>query len=315
MTDIPLYSTFKKIRPIEKGLSCDIKYYIETDEGKHLLLRIADISEYEKKKLEYELMKKLDLLHIPMPKVIDFGVCNGNTSVYVLLEWIDGQEVEEALPMMNEEEQYLLGKKAGKILKVVHSLDTEEEATDWYTRYFSVIDERMEAFHREGVLFLGSEHIISFLNTNKYLLKERPQCYHHGDYHIGNMIKTANDNLFIIDWQTVDFDNYGDPWYEFNRIRMDYPAFASGQIDGYFDCNPPESFWKLLAYYLSAGAITSIVWAKYFSPDSLDSILQLNRDILSWFDGMKHTIPNWYRGVHNENSGNSFLGKVNKDED
>lgn len=299
MTDIPLYSTFKKIKLIEKGLSSDIKYYIETDEEKHLLLRIADISEYDTKKSEYELMKKLNSLHIPMPKVFDFGVCNGNTSVYILLEWIEGQEVEESLPMMNEEGQYLLGKKSGKILKLVHSLHIGEEVPDWYTRYFSVINERIEAFHREGIPFLGSEKVISFLDANKYLLKDRPQCYHHGDYHIGNMIKTANDNLFIIDWQTIDFDNYGDPWYEFNRIRMDYPAFVSGQIDGYFEDNPPEFFWKLLAYYLSASAITSIVWAKYFAPDSLDSILQLNRDILSWFDGMKSPIPNWYKGVSN----------------
>ncbi|WP_246240266.1 hypothetical protein [Anaerocolumna sedimenticola] len=44
MKDIPIYDTFAKIEPITKGMSGDQKYYIETIDGKHLLLRIADSS-------------------------------------------------------------------------------------------------------------------------------------------------------------------------------------------------------------------------------------------------------------------------------
>jgi len=81
---------------------------------------------------------------------------------------------------------------------------------------------------------------ISHREKNRSLLKNRPQCRHHGDYHEGNMIFSESGELFVIDWHTVDFDNYGDPWYEFNRIGSVYPAFASGQIDGYFQGKPPE---------------------------------------------------------------------------
>lgn len=297
MIDIPMYDTFTKIRPIEKGMSGDKKYYIETEENKHLLLRVADVSEYEQKKAEYELMKKMVSIGVAMPVTIDFGICNEDKNVYTLLEWIDGQEVEEVVPKIHEDEQYSLGVKSGKILKIIHSLKAQKDTVDWSTRYFSVIDERINAFRSEGVPFLGNEKILSFLEDNKYLLQNRHQCYHHGDYHIGNMIKSTNGQLFVIDWHTVDFDNYGDPWYEFNRIGVEYPAFASGQIDGYFDGNPPEPFWVLLAYYLSASALTSVVWAKYFAPERLDSILQLNTNILNWFDGMKNPIPTWYKKI------------------
>lgn len=295
MNEIPLYGTFAKIKPIEKGMSGDKKYYIETNKNEHLLLRIADISEYEQKRLEYELMNKLSAKDIPIPRTIDFGVCNADKSVYILLEWIDGKEVEDIVHRMDEKKQYLLGVKSGKILKLIHNLDKLEDVTDWSTRYFTVIDERINAFHSEGITFFGSEKIISFLEKNRDLLKNRPQCYHHGDYHMGNMIRTKANALFIIDWHTIDFNNYGDPWYEFNRIGTEYPAFASGQIDGYFENNPPDDFWILLAYYLSTSAITSIVWAKYFSPERLDSILQLNKDILNWYDNMENLIPSWYR--------------------
>lgn len=295
MFDIPMYNTFKICRLIEKGMSGDKKYYIETDKNKHLLLRIADISEYDQKKSEYKLMKEFALIDVPMPKVIDFGVCNGNKNVYTLLEWIDGQVVEELVPKIDNDKQYLLGYKSGKILRLIHSLPSNKDISNWSSRYFTVIEERLHAFHREGIFFEGCDKIISFLEENKGLLNNRPQCFHHGDFHMGNMINTDHGDLFIIDWHTVDFDNYGDPWYEFNRIGTEYPAFASGQIDGYFEGNPPDSFWMLLAYYLSASAITSIVWAKYYAPECLNTILQLNSDILVWFNEMQNPIPTWYR--------------------
>lgn len=295
MSDIPLYKTFKKIMPIEKGMSGDKKYFIETEEKGNLLLRISDISEYDQKHLEYQRMIKLYAKGVPMPETIDFGTCNGDKSVYTLLQWIDGKEVEEIVPSMDESKQYELGIESGKILRLIHSVDAQEKVEDWYTRYFSVIDERLEYFFNEGVKFEGNEKIISFLNKNRNLLKNRPQCYHHGDYHMGNMIEASNHQLYIIDWHTVDFNNYGDPWYEFNRIGINCPAFASGQIDGYFENNPPQDFWILLAYYFSASAITSIVWAKYFAPDELNSILKLNKDVLNWYDGMENVIPSWYR--------------------
>ncbi len=295
MIDIPLHSTLKNIKQIQKGMSGDKKYYIETDDNQQLLLRVSDISEYARKKSEYKLMNRLSKLGVPMPKTIDFGICNHNQSVYILLQWIDGKEVEEIVPQLNEREQYSLGYKSGQILRLIHSIQVPEDKNDWFNRYYSVMEERLNAYKTQGIPFEGSDKIISFLERNKYLLKDRPQCYHHGDYHMGNMIRTSKEELYVIDWHTVDFDNYGDPWYEFNRIATQYPIFASGQIDGYFNDNPPEPFWKLFEFYLSASAITSIGWAKYMAPQELEAIIQLNYKILDWFDGMANPIPTWYR--------------------
>jgi len=260
-------------------------------------LRLAEYKEFDRKKAEYELMKKLFHLNIPMPSPIDFGVCNNESSVYTLLSWIDGEEAEIAIPKLSKEKQYELGKESGRILQRIHTLNAPENTEDWETRYFSTMDKRLEAFRREGILFEGNDIILNYIDTNRHMLQKRPQCYHHGDYHLGNLIQSKSGQLFVIDWHTVDFENYGDPWYEFNRIGMEYPYFASGQIDGYFDNHVPEDFWKLLAYYLSASAITSIVWSKYFAPDRLSSILELNQNVLKWFDHMNSTVPTWYTQV------------------
>lgn len=294
MTEIPLYSTFKKINPITKGMSGDKKYHIETMTGKHMLLRVADFSEYNQKEIEYGIIQNMVTLGIPMSLPIDFGICDNGKSVYTLLSWVDGDEVETILPALPEVDQYALGVRAGEILHKIHTNPSVKSIDDWSTRYYSVIDLRLDAFRSEGVPFEGNEIILNYLDTNRHLLKNRPQCYQHGDYHMGNIIHSKDGQLFIIDWHTVDFDNYGDPWYEFNRIGTEYPAFATGQIDGYFNHEPPEVFWRLLAYYLSASAITSIVWSKYYAPQRLNSIINLNVDILHWFDNMKNLVPTWY---------------------
>jgi len=294
MKDIPIYDTFTKIEPIKKGMSGDKKHYIETIDGKHLLLRIADSSEYSLKKTEYEVMKEMYACNVPMPFPVDFGICDNGKSVYTLLSWVEGVEVESILSMLSPKEQYHMGLESGEILSKIHTVQVRDVIPDWSERYYSVINPRIEAFHSEGVRFPGDTIILDYLERNRELLNNRPQCRHHGDYHMGNMIQTASGHLSIIDWHTVDFDNYGDPWYEFNRIGTKCAEFASGQINGYFNNKVPDKFWRLLMYYLSASAITSIVWAKYFAPDELSAILKMNTDILNWFDDMKNPVPTWY---------------------
>lgn len=70
-------------------------------DNKHMLLRMADVNVYAQKKAEYELIKQLSMQGIPMSTPIDFGTCDNGRSVYTLLSWIDGVEVETALPKLS----------------------------------------------------------------------------------------------------------------------------------------------------------------------------------------------------------------------
>lgn len=283
-----------EIKKINKGMSSDIKYKVKDKLGHSYLLRVSEINLYNIKMHEYELIQMWNKSNIPMPKAVDFGTCNEGKNVYTLLEWIEGIEIDNILPSLSHTERYELGKESGRILNKIHTITEPKYSKGWSEQYFSVIDNRLNAYKYEKINFKGDSIILKFLENNAYLLKNRPQCYLHGDYHMGNIIYSQKKELNIIDWHTVDFDNYGDPWYEFNRIGVEYPEFASGQIDGYFEDNIPEEFWKLFAFYLSASAITSIVWAKYWAPEEYDNIIQLNNNILKWFDDMKILKPSWY---------------------
>ncbi|MGN0352056.1 MAG: phosphotransferase family protein [Roseburia sp.] len=287
-----LLEQFDEVIEISKGMSGDKKYKCIDRDGNQFLLRLSDLKEYDRKLKEYNFLERLNKSNLPIPKCVEFR--KEEDSIYTLLSWIDGEEVEKILPRLNESERYEMGVKAGKILAKIHEAATlEEKPSNWYDRYFEVIEPRLEAYRTEGIPFEGADSILDFIEENKHLLKQREQCGHHGDYHMGNLI-AKDGEVFVIDWHTVDFDNIGDPWYEFNRVGVEYPAFASGQIDGYFDGKIPEEFWKLFALYFSASAITSIVWAKYFAPSELDNIILLNKNVLVWFDHMKQPIPTWY---------------------
>lgn len=283
---------FTKIKQIKKGMSGDCKFCLQDGKGERYLLRLSDSSEYERKQFEFEFLQRLSEKDFPVPKPVSFGV--DRECVFTLLSWVEGEEAEKVLPKLSFTEQYRFGVEAGKILKGIHNEFPVASNENWQKRYFAVMEERLNAYRAEGIPFKGSEIVLKYLDEKKGLLAERPQTRHHGDYHMGNLIIGKSGTLSVIDWHTVDFENYGDPWYEFNRIGVENPAFATGQIDGYFGDCVPEAFWELLAYYLAGSAITSIVWAKYFAPERLNEILALNESVVQWFHGMQEFVPVWY---------------------
>lgn len=292
--NVDILPRFDRMTRISKGMAGDEKYRVEKG-GASYLLRIADGTQYPTEKREYDFLKHLNQASLPVPSCIAFGTYDSGTKVYTLLSWVDGEETEKVLPRVSGTEQYAYGVQAGQILRKIHeSVPIKVSPKNWYDRYFEVIGSRLEAYRKDEIPFAGSDRILGFIKDNRPLLKARPLCHHHGDYHMGNLIVKAG-KLWVIDWHTVDFHNIGDPWYEFNRIGVEYPMFARRQIDGYFEHRIPEEFWRLFALYFATSATTSIVWAKYRVPDQLDSITERNEKVVHMFDRMENPIPRWYR--------------------
>ena len=296
MLEIAKYNTFKEIVPLNKGYSGDKKFYIETFENKQLLLRISDRKEYERRKTMFDMMKQVAALHVPMPQPLDFGTCDNGESVYQLITWCEGETLEVVLPTLSEKEQYAIGLESGKILKAIHSIQAPTALDDWFERYTKQNDDRVNAFTHTGVVIENSEALLCYYNENKELLRNRPQCFHHGDWHTENLLLSKEHRISVIDWELLDFDNYGDPWEEFNRLNNSpiVPHYHSGQMNGYFDGEPPEAFWQLLALYLSVGALMLVSWAYFLQPNELEYTIQNASKVLSSFNQMNSLVPSWY---------------------
>jgi len=278
---------------IEKGWSGDSKYHVVDQSGKHYLLRVSSADTYDSKLSEFNMMKQMEALNIPMCLPIEIGTCD--EGVYSLQSWIDGEDAEEVIPTLTKAEQYNFGYKAGEILKTIHTIKAPDDVIDWEIRFNKKIDRKIKGYTECPLKYENGELFIDFVNKNRYLLKNRPQVYQHGDYHIGNMMIDNSGHLMIIDFQRNDF---GDPWEEFNRIvwsAQASPYFASGIVDGYFQNDVPLDFWKLLALYISSNTLSSLYWALPFGESEITTMRNQAKEVLEWYDNMKNPIPIWYK--------------------
>ena len=281
--------------PINKGWSKDKKYCVTDENGNRYLLRVSDIAEYDKKQSEFNMMKQVSALGVPMCQPIKFGVCD--EGVYSIQSWIDGADAEKVIPTLSDTEQYVYGLEAGRILKKIHSIPAPETQEDWEIHFNRKMDYKINKYTECPLKYENGQAFIDYINESLYLLKGRPQTYQHGDYHIGNMMIGRDGKLYIIDFNRND---YGDPWEEFNRIvwvSQKSSCFASGMVNGYFDNDVPMAFWKLLALYISSNTLSSLPWAIPFGEEQIQVMVNQAKEVLSWYDNMKNPVPTWYKGV------------------
>ena len=279
---------------IEKGWSGDQKYCAVTADGQKYLLRISTIDRLERKRREYEKMSEVAQLGISMCMPVEFGTCD--EGAYSIQSWIDGVDAEETIMAMDTDTQYRYGWDAGQILAKIHTIPAPIDAPSWETRFNAKIDRKIAMYENCELKYeSGGDAFLDYLACNRHLLKDRPQSYQHGDYHIGNMMVNNDGVLTIIDF---DRDDFGDPWEEFNRIvwcAQAAPAFASGMVDGYFGGKVPMEFWKLLALYICSNTLSSLPWAIPFGEGEIQVMRKQATQVLEWYDGMKNVVPTWYR--------------------
>jgi len=291
MADILGGERFVAAKLIDKGWSEDVKYYVAKTDGTKHLLRISPIERYEARKALFDMLEQVAALDIPMCLPIEFGTCADG--VYSLQSWIDGEDLETVLPLLTETEQYALGVKSGEILRKMHTIPAPDTQEEWASRFNRKTNIKIQKHRECGTGFEGDNYVIDYLEKNRRLLENRPQCFRHGDYHVGNMM-IENGELKIIDFDRYDF---GDPWEEFNRIVWSAdasPYFATGQLCGYFGGEPPIEFFKLLAFYIASNTMSSIYWAIPFGQSDLDTMMKQSQDVLAWFSNMQNPIPTWY---------------------
>lgn len=280
---------------IEKGWSGDQKYCATAKDGDKYLLRVSPIEQYDRKKSEFEWVRKVAALKIPMCEPLQFGVCD--EGVYSIQTWIDGTDAEDIIPLRTNEEQYAYGLESGKILRKIHTIPAPDGIEDWEIFFNRKADYKIRKYNECPIKYENGQRFIDYINGHRHLLKGRPRTYQHGDYHIGNMMIGHDNQLYIIDFNRNDF---GDPWEEFNRIvwcAASAPLFATGMVNGYFDHQVPMAFWELLALYISCNTLSSIPWAIPFGDEQVEVMKNQARDVLRWYDHMKNPIPTWYKGI------------------
>lgn len=292
--EIEGHSKWRKIQKVNKGWSNDTKYYIETEEDEHLLLRISAIDVYEQKKKEYEVICKYLELGFVMSRPISFGICNENQNVYMLLTWIEGEDLEGVLPKLSEEKQYKLGREAGEILRKIHSLVVPIDEVPLETK-ISKKKFQIQKYTESKVRVSGDEVALQFIDNNIDKIWSKKPVYQHGDFHPGNLILTPEGKIGVIDFNRWEI---GDPYEEFYKLEsfgteVSIP-YCRGQINAYFDDNIPDEFWKILAVYVAHASLYSIKWAERFEEKDVNDMVKRCKQAFIHYDNFKKSIPSWY---------------------
>lgn len=288
------YDNWESIEKLSKGWSNDEKYVVKTATGEMLLLRLSNIERYDAKKKEYEIITKYATLGFLMSRPIDFGVCNNGKNVYMLLTWIEGVDLEEALPMLPECEQYKLGREAGMILRQIHSLEVDVEDLPKDTKKDKKLLQ-LSRYEESQVRINDDEIAINYVKQNIDKIWSKSPVYQHGDYHPGNLIYTKDGSIGVIDFNRWEV---GDPYEEFYKlesfgIESSIP-YCVGQIEAYFDDNVPEDFWSALAVYVAHASLYSIKWAEKFGQEEIDGMTERCRRAFGNYDNFREYIPRWY---------------------
>ena len=297
MFDIKNSSTWIFCEKITKGWSSDEKYKILTSDGQKLLLRISDISAYESKKKEFEIVNKYSKLGFAMSMPIDFGICNDGKSCYMLLTYVEGEDLEEALPRLNERDQYLLGREAGKILRKIHSIPIDECDIPKETKQKRKLWQLSRYEESRHLRVANDETAIDFVKSNINLIWKENPVYQHGDFHPGNLIYMNDGKIGVIDFNRWEVS---DPYEEFYKLEsfgteVSIP-YSIGQIDAYFDDEIPNDFWSALAVYCAWSALFSIKWAEPFGQKDVDGMVERCHRAFENYNNFNSVVPKWYDG-------------------
>ena len=287
-----IFDTIVSRTPVDKGWSGDQKYKAVTADGTAYFLRISPMGKLKNLRPQFSHMEQVRDLGVRVSEPVELGICA--EGVYTLLEWIDGRDAEPVLPTLDGERQYAYGLDAGRMLKRIHSLPAPIPAEPWADRYQRKLDGKFEAYEKCPLKYEKGELYLDLLRRERHLIKDRPQAWCHGDYHCGNMMFDSQMRLTVIDFDREDIE---DPWYEFNRLIWDIRAggeYASGVIDGYFEENVPEEFWRILRLYLAQNVIFSLPWALDFGEDEVRIALENVELVREWYDDLREIVPNWY---------------------
>ena len=286
---------WESVAPVNKGWSSDRKYRVHTKAGQPLLLRLSDIAQLEQKRREYAIIEKYAGTGIKMSAPREFGVCEDGKSVYMLLDWVEGRDLEEVLPELGREEQYALGRAAGEILRRIHGIPLSPEDAPKETKRPKKL-RQLAAYEDSALRIPGDETALRYVKENIGLIWKEKPVYLHGDFHPGNLIYTPEGGIGVIDFNRWEV---GDPYEEFYKLesfgREVSVPYCIGEIDAYFRDAVPEDFWRALAVYVAHASLYSIKWAEKFGRAEIEGMVRRCRAAFADYDDFRLYVPKWYR--------------------
>ncbi|WP_339209145.1 aminoglycoside phosphotransferase family protein [Paenibacillus sp. FSL K6-3182] len=195
--------------------------------------------------------------------------------------------------------------EAGQELAKMHKWHAPASVLSWHDRKLAKHKSYIEQYMASGARMKDDAKILSFIEQNLYLMKDRPNVFQHDDFHVGNLIVKEGRLAGVIDFNRWD---WGDPVHEFLKAGMFSSEisipFTMGTIKGYHgDQEPDEKFWTLYSLYFAMTIISSIVWILKVRPAELPIMVEKLERVLEDHHYFDSIVPRWYLEVQEYETG------------
>lgn len=165
LKEIPLLIDYKELRRIKKGVSADEKYFVSLhDPESKYLVRFFPINQYKDREKEFTLLKAIEAYETKAIKAIEIGKTLGYG--YLITTFIEGNDVEQELGILTENEQYQLGFQSGEELLHLHSIQAPSNMGSWYDRKSLKHKKYVEAYKAGPIKIDQDEKILLFIEDH-----------------------------------------------------------------------------------------------------------------------------------------------------
>ncbi|MEI8578343.1 phosphotransferase [Bacillus sp. WH-2] len=295
-SNIQIVKDAANIEEISKGFSPDKKYIITNANNEKYLFRTGDIKEYERKKIEFQILNEMVKRNVQAQRPIEIGILEEEGVCYSIFSYLEGEDAKKLLPTYSPKEQYDIGIEAGKDLAKMHTYEAPNNILPWYERAMKKYSKYVEVYKTCGINIKNDDKIIKFIEENEIYLKNRPNRFQHDDFHLENIIVRDGKYVGVVDFNGYD---WGDPIHDFVKIALfardiSIP-YSIGQIEGYFNGRIPEEFWNLYAVYVGMTVFSSVVWTLLAAPHMLDDMLERLTIVLEDHNNFELSKPIWFQ--------------------
>nr|WP_186322971.1 aminoglycoside phosphotransferase family protein [Paenibacillus xylanexedens] len=293
--DIPELQNAVQVERISKGYSLDHKFKVVTPHLGKVLLRVFPHSELQSKQTELHLLERLRQMGVLCSAPLGIGKLDENNG-YMILSYLEGEDASEALPLLNEKQQWSIGMQAGSELRRIHRLPVEKQAESWYSRKSEKHRRYVHKYRECSVVMKQDQAILNFIEDHLDCMKGRPDYFQHDDFHPANLVINQGELAGVIDFNRAD---QGDPVHEFLKLGLfateTSVPYSIGQVQGYFDGNEPnEQFWRMYSLYMAMALVSSVVWIQHVKPEETDDMMMKIDRVREDHDDFRNLIPRWY---------------------
>ena len=194
--------------------------------------------------------------YVPTSKVIDSGIIDDKQ--YNIISFFEGKNLhDEYCNQLSYEQIYNMGKLLGNIHNC-HIIDKDDDAWIKYlTNYIN------DAYDNLDNLLGNKDNKLISMTLNEYIDKNIRNNYKntilHMDFRVGNVIFTENNDVGIIDLESMRNGDYAFDFVKMSRL-LDKKGFKIF-LEGYKSVrNTDELFTSKLDFYNFFDSYTSLCW-------------------------------------------------------